>query len=488
MSRISIIFFILILGNNLLFAQFIMPSLRSVNSKSNLVMDLNFSNTISYSGSGNVLYNALDAATSAANLVNSPTFTSFPKYVTFNGTNQYLFVTSDLTSKFSAVTSGLNSSFTINIWMNPTTTNGNGVVLSELGVGNTSSGWHDAQIVLVNGILQFALWPYAANTPQITSSITTPKDNWYMVSLTYDGSIVNAYINGLSAGSYGTLAIPFVRQAPYNYSNGLYYCLACSDATSIGSTANGPFSLGRFKVYTTALNANDLLALYNNEKGNFATYIGTSSATVTGASVVAQSPFSGGGNSYSTSGSTSSYISIPGKSGLDFGTGDYTIEWFQYETDANPFPRPFWYGSTPTYGVSLEGGTFYYWPAGGANSLGSLGTWKNTWVHFAVVRIANKLYAYKNGTLISSATGVANSTNHTDIVSNLIIGAKSGGLSSEQFGGYITNFRIVKGLGVYTGNFTRPTSALTAITIANPYGGSNTQAIPGGNTTLLLVP
>ena len=120
--------------------------------------------------------------------------------------------------------------------------------------------------------------------------------------------------------------------------------------------------------------------------------------------------------------------------------------------------------------------------------MGSLGTWKNSWGHFAVVRIASKLYAYKNGTLISSATGVANTTNHTDISSNLIIGAKSGGLSSEQFGGYITNFRIVKGLGVYTGNFTVPTSALTAITIANPYGGSNTQAIPGGYTSLLLVP
>jgi hypothetical protein len=488
MSRISIIFFILILGNNLLFAQFIMPSLRSVNSKSNLVMDLDFSNTASYSGTGAVVYNTIDASTAAANLVNSPTFTSFPKYVTFNGTNQYLIVTSNLSSKFSAITAGLNSSFTINIWMNPTTTNGNGVVLSELGAGNTSAAWHDAPIALVNGVLQFAVYPFAINVPQITSSIAIPKDNWYMVSLTYDGSIVNAYVNGVSAGSYGTLNIPFARQAPYNYSYGLYYCLACSDGTSPGSTLNGPFSLGRFKVYSTALNANDLLAIYNNEKGNFATYIGTSSATVTGATVNTQSPFSGGGNSYSTTGSTASYISIPGKSGLDFGTGDYTIEWFQYETDANAFPRPFWYGTSPNYGVSLEGGTFYYWPAGGANSMGSLGTWKNSWVHFAVVRIASKLYVYKNGTLISSATGVANTTNHTDISSNLIIGAKSGGLSSEQFGGYFTNFRIVKGLGVYTGNFTVPTSALTAITIANPYGGSNTQAIPGGYTSLLLVP
>jgi hypothetical protein len=54
--------------------------------------------------------------------------------------------------------------------------------------------------------------------------------------------------------------------------------------------------------------------------------------------------------------------------------------------------------------------------------------------------------------------------------------------------GYITNFRWVKGLAVYTGDFTVPTSPLTATATANPYGGSNTQAIGDGFTKLLLVP
>lgn len=52
----------------------------------------------------------------------------------------------------------------------------------------------------------------------------------------------------------------------------------------------------------------------------------------------------------------------------------------------------------------------------------------------------------------------------------------------------LTNFRLVKGLAVCTGNFTVPISALTATAGANPYGGSNTQAIPSGVTKLLLVP
>ena len=479
-------FILILFASNLLVAQFIMPSMRAVNSKNSLVMDIDFSNAVSFGGSGTSVYDALNSSSLAATLYGSPTINPNPKSITFNGSNQYLFITKDLSPSFTNVNTYKNYTFTVNVWMNPTVTNGNGVILSELGAGNTSSGWHDAQIVLVSGVLKFGIWPYTVGVPYISSSIATPINNWYMVTLTYDGAIIKAYVNGVLAGTHASVAAPFIRDAPHNYGNGLYYCLACSDGTSLGATGYGPFRLGRFKVYSTALNANDLLALYTNEKGNFATYIGTSSTTLTGSSVIAQSPF-GSGNSYSLSGSTSSYVSIPGQAGLDFGTGDYTIEWFQKETDANDYPRPFWYGSSPTYGVSLEGGTFYYF-TGGANALGSLGSWKNAWVHFAVVRISSKLYVYKNGSLISTAGGVANSTNYTDISSNLIIGAKPGGLASEQYGGYITNFRIVKGLGVYTGNFTIPTGALTATANANPFGGSNTSAIPAGYTSLLLVP
>jgi stearoyl-CoA desaturase (delta-9 desaturase) len=43
-------------------------------------------------------------------------------------------------------------------------------------------------------------------------------------------------------------------------------------------------------------------------------------------------------------------------------------------------------------------------------------------------------------------------------------------------------------LWLTTGNFTTPTSALTAKSSANPYGGLNTAAVGAGFTKLLLVP
>ena len=210
-------------------------------------------------------------------------------------------------------------------------------------------------------------------------------------------------------------------------------------------------------------------------------------------SIVSTSPF-GTGSSYRFTGSTTSYIYYENYTGLSFGTGDFTTEWFQYETDSNSFPRVYWQSNSaganyPVQGMSLEGSTAYAWfSPSSLNSMGSLGVFKNTWVHFALVRISSKLYFYKAGSLISTAGGVSNSVNITGGTQKFYIGTKSGGgLASEQFGGDITNFRVCN-IGVYTGNFTVPTSALQKTQSANPSGGSNTSAITTGQCIFLMNP
>ena len=73
-----------------------------------------------------------------ATLYNSPAYTSTGgKYLTFNGSNTYA-ITGNMASKFSSV-----STISIVAWIYPT---GNGVVMSELGTGSTSSGWHESVI------------------------------------------------------------------------------------------------------------------------------------------------------------------------------------------------------------------------------------------------------------------------------------------------------------------------------------------------------
>lgn len=222
----------------------------------------------------------------------------------------------------------------------------------------------------------------------------------------------------------------------------------------------------------------------NGEIGNTAS-LGTitlSNATVTSNVVTS---FGVSTNCYSLVGNNTSYVSYPGQSGFAVGTGDYTVEWFQYQTDTNFYPRIFWYGTGPSLGVSIESGNFYVWPTPTALKTGL--SQKNAWRHFALVRISGRSYLYYNG-VIQNSGGTADTRNVTDTTSTFIIGAKTGGLSSEQYGGLFTSFRFCKGVGVYTGNFTVPTSKLGQTQGANPYGGNNTSAITAGQCTILMNP
>jgi hypothetical protein len=205
---------------------------------------------------------------------------------------------------------------------------------------------------------------------------------------------------------------------------------------------------------------------------------------------VAQSPFAGGGNSYSFISSTNSYIQAPASADWAMGTGDFTVEWFGYQTTLAQFQRVFTVGDYPSidFGVSIESGTFYFWSGGDADTdySSASATTTNTWYHWAVVRSGTTLSVYRDGTL--RGTTVSNTDNINDSLTPFVVGNTNTYATNAAFVGYITNFRLVKGLAVYTGNFTKPTSALTATASANPYGGSNTAAISAGFTKLLLVP
>ena len=209
--------------------------------------------------------------------------------------------------------------------------------------------------------------------------------------------------------------------------------------------------------------------------------------------ISAASPFTGGGYAYEFNGTYDypEYLTVSGDNSWAFGTGAFTIEWFQYQTDNNDFPRIF-ATATDSIGCSIESGILYPWLNGeypisvDVNDI-TPDDYKNKWIHFAIVRDSNgTLNVYKDGNSLGSGS---DTTNITDNTSTLFIGVQNTTTTANTwFGGYLTNIRIVKGLAVYTGPFTVPTSALTLTASANPYGGSNTAAIPAGFTRLLLVP
>jgi hypothetical protein len=441
--------------------------------------------------------------------------------VNFNGSTQYLNIAS--TSAFGFGT----ADFTIECWWRPTANQRSDVLDFWSTPGTNPTTRFD-----IGRITSTTLDLYTDSSPggsgaKITGpTIASLLNAWHHIAVTRQSGSIKMWVDGIQAGStysanvldMGTggmeLRIMGDHGASANGSGNLTNIrvvtgTALYTATFIPPT--GPLQVvsGTQLLLSTTNDANFLKDSSSNNltvtnTGSVVTaslnpfYTITTTATVNGNVSVGTangSPFGSSVNSYTMASQPVNppynYISVPGGSGFAFGTGDYTVEWFQYVITSTTNQRAFWYGTSPSVGVSIEGAstskTFYTWP--GASAQGSTFNMAvGSWQHFALVRISGRTYFYKDG-ICNNPGGTVNSTNITDTTSTLYFGYRAGSnIQSEQFVGSMTNIRIVKGLGVYTGNFTVPTSPLTQTAGANPYGGSNTAAITSGLTSLLLNP
>jgi Concanavalin A-like lectin/glucanases superfamily len=178
------------------------------------------------------------------------------------------------------------------------------------------------------------------------------------------------------------------------------------------------------------------------------------------------------------------YLSIPNSTSYSLNGGPYTIEFWVYwnviSGEQNLIER-FTAASGPgwtIYNGGGGGGISLYGSSGVVNSATALVA--KQWYHLAISYDGTTTRVFTNGTLDGSA--VANITDAAN--TPLLIGVRQSGVTF--FNGYMSNIRIVKGVAVYTGSFTRPTGPLQATQSANPFGGSNTAAITAGQTVLLL--
>lgn len=196
----------------------------------------------------------------------------------------------------------------------------------------------------------------------------------------------------------------------------------------------------------------------------------------------AQSKF--GGSSFYFDGSA--YLTIPG---YDFGTDDFTIDWWEYPTNANAGTR-----FTNVYCTAFAtqaGGllTHLYYNNGLqvylSNKTGGASTddWNvlagktlgnnvvNTWTHRAVVRSGSSLMFFKNG-LLEYTYDIG--TNKIGYSSDRPWGIGNWASDYMQPGysytGYIDEFRV-SDIARWTESFTPPTE---------PYPDSNIEILPGG--------
>ena len=188
-------------------------------------------------------------------------------------------------------------------------------------------------------------------------------------------------------------------------------------------------------------------------------------------------------SAYSAQFNGSNYLSIPTNAAFGLGTGDFTIECWVYPTSnpANGVGNIFDF-RTGTTASALVGRItsslqlmFYDGPGNVETAFTTRSITLNTWQHIAYVRSGNTVYGYING-LLAGSVGV---TSNLGSSQPLLLGTNQS--AGYSFNGYISNFRVVKGVAVYTGVFTPPTSPLGTSQAA----GTNIAAVSTSQTSLL---
>ena len=176
----------------------------------------------------------------------------------------------------------------------------------------------------------------------------------------------------------------------------------------------------------------------------------------------AQSKF--GGNSALFDGTDDALVVSNAGDDFDFGTGDFTIELFFYQTSnssRNDITGTY-SGASTGWGISTNTSNTNEIQVYFGNSIilnsGANAYSLNTWHHLAVARSGSTIKMFIDGSAVASAT------NTTNVIggNNLRVGAVSSSVDATFlfFSGYIDDYRILKGYAKYTTGFSPPSSAV----------------------------
>jgi hypothetical protein len=142
---------------------------------------------------------------------------------------------------------------------------------------------------------------------------------------------------------------------------------------------------------------------------------------------------------------TGDYLSIPDNNGFDFGTGNYTIEFWLRWNSLTGYQTIYDHGYTSSGGLLLQtglgNGRIIVYASGSVvfTEADALGT--GSWGFYQLVRSSTTLTLYRGGVSKGSATNTTN----LGSTSSVYIGAR-GSDATYAYNGYMQDFRITKGV------------------------------------------
>jgi len=314
------------------------------------------------------------------------------------------------------------------------------------------------------------------------SYATIALNTWHHLAITRSGNNFIMWLNGVSVAT-ATNAVSFTAPGScWIGSNG--FTGNISNLRVIRGTALYSVAFTPSTTPLTAVSGTSLLACQSNRwiDNSLNNVVIT---PVNSATIQSFDPFIPN-SSYSTYGSgyfdgTGDYLSVPNNAVFQFGTGDFTVEyWVNFTTTpgaSSLIPLSCW-SSNSGWELYYRNNATITWYYNSSFISGTTTPKPNTWYHLAVTRSSGTTRLFVNGAI--EATLNSDTTNFIPS-SILYIGNEGGSLA--PFTGYLTDVRIVKGTAVYTSNFTPSTTPLTAIANTSLLTLQNNQ--PVNNSTFL---
>ena len=384
----------------------------------------------------------------------------------FDGTGDYLSVATNAAFGFGT------GDFTVEYW-----------------VYSTSWAAGPTVVDLRTGTLQFsdnyttggAPGVYYNATQQLTSSITISVNTWAHVAFTRSGTTMKIWVNG-SQGATGTKSDDLqttgtlrigTNVSTVNYFTGYVSNVRIVKGTSLYTSVFTPSTTSLTAISGTSLLTCQSTTIIDNSTNTFTiTANGDTKPSrinpfgYTTQNATSYTPSIHGGSIYLDG--TTDYCVAPSIGTLSaFGTGDFTIEAWVYKADS-AVQRAI----IDTRDNSSVGALFYTTTNNKLNLFDGTSTWVsstntvpiNQWAHVAAVRASGTTKLYINGIQEGSA---ADSRTYVTGSSGLHIGRQFGSTTNDWLG-YISDIRIIKGIAIYTSNFLPPTAPLNNYSTSVP--------------------
>lgn len=346
-----------------------------------------------------------------------------------------------------------STSFTVTAWvyLNDTT---NGAVW-----GQGTSGHSGRTGITIDANKWFA----QIGSANLGTSTSVSANRWYYTDLQWDGSTLEFFVDGTSLGSIPTSNSPtntafYIGDLGSAWSTGYPLNGYVSDLKVVSGTPSGsstvptsPQSSSGASLHIKGTDA----SIIDKSQGSNLKLVGNTTGSTTQVKFADTKSmyFDGSGD----------YIGLNDQLGSAYGTGDFTVEGWVYLSSA---PSNYYYiwaqgsstSGTNNFGVYYQSNVLKVWHNGGTAITGTNALSLNTWHHVALSREGTSLKLFLDGTQEGSTA--TNSSNITSSATGLTIARWAEIGDNGVWTGYISDFRVTKGLARYTANFTPPTASL----------------------------